>query len=118
MVVPLSIDIAARLNDPAPGLVGEAPLGFLEIYSDGRMVYEGKEVASQMQILCAQDWRAVEALPPQDKAVEYGQSEADTIQSEPVPETLEPAAAPVAEPADPKPGELIEGGEGRNEGIE
>ena len=59
MVIPLSVDLAERMNSPAAGLDLKAELGTLEIYQTGRIVYNGQDWTSQVYVLCGQK-------PPED----------------------------------------------------
>ena len=56
IVVPLSIDLAKRINPQSPNIEGleelDATLGFLEISKNGRVTYNGTDVTPQVYTLC------------------------------------------------------------------
>lgn len=137
IVVPLSVDMADRLQSSVDGLKLEAPLGMVEIHPNGRVVYNDKDLTPQVYALCGRE--AVPALKPEteaekveaaaevkenepkisrkpvmDKPAEAeestdGQATADTIKSDAV------EVAPTQ--AVPPDGMTIEGGESRQEGY-
>lgn len=80
LMIPLSVDLARRLPDPPDGVLGEAPLGFLEVHKNGRITYEGQDWTSQIYAVC-QD-RSLPEITPQD-----GQILLESVQSSPVIET-------------------------------
>ncbi len=80
MTIPLSVDLAKRLPDPPKGVLGEAPLGFLEVHKNGRITYDGQDWTSQVYAICRG-----EILPP--VRPEDGQKAPDAVQSPPVIET-------------------------------
>ncbi|MBN8521319.1 MAG: hypothetical protein J0L77_05420 [Alphaproteobacteria bacterium] len=54
ITAPLTVDMASRLQNmsvPA-GIDMKSPLGFLEIYKNGRVVYDGRDITSQAYALC------------------------------------------------------------------
>ncbi len=61
ITAPLTIDLASRLQNmsvPA-GIDMKSPLGFLEIYKNGRVVYDGRDITSQAYALCG-----ISSVPP------------------------------------------------------
>lgn len=108
MVVPLSIDLAKRLpSASAKGVDMAGTAGFLEVWKNGRITYNGQDVTPQVYLLCGQ--KMPENLAPA-KPVEDGQTPADVIKSTPVKET--PAAPVLQVPKkEPPKGKLIRGGE-------
>jgi len=123
IVVPLSVDLAQRLqNLNIAGLKMDGTLGFLEIAPGGRITYNGQDLTGQVHVLC--DKKPTESAPPAN-----GQTPPDTVKYAPVKED-KPAAKntppkPVAPPLklpeakkEPAKGELIEGGDYREEGYE
>lgn len=93
ITVPLSIDLSRRLqNANVAGLELDAPMGLLEFHKSGRVVYDGKDLTSQVYALCG-------VAAPE---VPDGQPPADAIKSDAV-------------EVYPLPGEVLEGGEYREE---
>lgn len=116
VVVPLTVDLAQRLQGVSrPDIGMEGTLGFLEIYPDGRVTYDGQDLTSQVHVLCGKK-------PPESgssAAVEPDrQIGPDIIESAPVKE-IKPApsgaatapaqSATPAKKAEPY-GEIIKGG--------
>lgn len=118
VVVPLTIDLAQRLNNPpVSGAKFDANLGYLEIEKSGRVTHNGQDLTSQVYLLCGKQPVSAD-----------GQGAADVIKSgavtgNPALKTEQiavPKAKPVQPPlplAKPKLGELIEGEEYREEGT-
>ena len=129
IVVPLTIDLAKRLqNQNIPGINMEGTLGFLEVAPDGRVTYNGQDLTSQVHVLCGKG--ALDDVPPAN-----GHKAPDIIEYAPVKETKPaptkapapvkavqpPSVKPLTVPpqkAEPEKGELIEGGDYREEGQE
>lgn len=124
MVVPLSIDLAQRLqNLNIAGLDMKGTLGFLEVGPGSRVRYNGQDLTQQVQVLCDQNAAtlppAADGQTPPD-AVEYApvkEKVKDTPAPKPVtphyPEVETPKLAPPLPRAEPEQGEIIEGGEYR-----
>jgi len=108
LVVPVTIDIAQRVGIPTQGANMDATLGFLEIFADGRVLYNGQDISGKVNAICTGN--QPESAPSSD-----GQAPSDVIEYAPVPAKTTPAPKPERKPAPPvveKPvGELIEGGE-------
>lgn len=77
MAIPLSFDLAQRLPDPPQGMQAEASVGFLEVYKDGRIVFQGRDLTPQVYAICRG-----EPLPPV-----AGQEEAKPVGSATTKET-------------------------------
>lgn len=73
MAIPLSFDLAQRLPDPPQGMRADASVGFLEVYKDGRVVFQGRDLTPQVYAICRG-----EPLP-----AEAGQDEAEPVGSAP-----------------------------------
>jgi hypothetical protein len=84
IVVPLTIDLAKRLNHHTKGLDLEATPGFLEIAPSGRITYNGRDLTSQVHAVCA--GIPQETAPP-DAAAPDRQTAPDVIESAPARET-------------------------------
>lgn len=84
--VPLTIDLAQRLNYPLPaGTEMKGALGNLSLYKDGRVMFNGQDLSPQAQALCAgKEPPRAQAAPAQAPA------EQDSVMN------AEPAAAPAA----------------------
>ncbi len=108
MVVPLSIDLAQRLpSAAAKGLEMTGTAGFLEVWKNGRITYNGQDVTPQVYLLCGQ--KMPQNLPPVSVSGD-GQTIPNVIKSDPVKET--PAAPVLQVPKkEPPRGKLIRGGE-------
>lgn len=111
MVVPLTIDLAQRLQGMnIPGLQMDSTLGFLEIRQDGRVTYNDKDITSQVYVLCG---KKPDVAPPATDR----QTPPDIIEYPPVKEIKPVPTVPPAAPTPPKKveeapkGELIEGGD-------
>lgn len=78
MTIPLSVDLMQRLPDPPEGVEAYGSLGFLEVYKDGRILYEGQDWTRQVYAICRG-----EPVPP--FAVQDGQDPADSVELAPVP---------------------------------
>ncbi len=51
--IPVTIDLAAQLNQALPvGTELDAPVGMIEIYQTGRVVFNGKDLTSEIYALC------------------------------------------------------------------
>ena len=134
IVVPLTIDLAKRLqNQNVPGIGMEGTLGFLEVAPDGRVTYNGRDLTSQVHVLCGKG--ALDEVPAANgqkapDALEY--APVSQPQKPPQPKPVAPAKlAPAPKPVTPPPaagvpkkaepaqqGELIEGQEYKEEGTE
>jgi hypothetical protein len=90
IVVPLTIDLAKRLNHHTKGLNLEATPGFLEIAPSGRVTYNGQDLTSQVHAVCAGNPQ--EIVPPAVAAPDR-QTAPDVIESAPVKE-ITPKAEP------------------------
>ncbi len=65
VVMPLTIEMAQLLqNNNVQGLNLESTLGFIEIEQNGRVLYDGKDITSQVYVLC--DKKPTETTPPAD----------------------------------------------------
>ena len=52
--VPLTVDLAQWLHlSTPPGLEMQAPLGMLEIHPDGRVLYNGQDLAAPLSAACS-----------------------------------------------------------------
>ena len=74
--VPLDINLAERLPNIAEGVQLEAPLGMLEIYSDGKVQYNGKDWTAPVMTVCGQSHKVEPEAEPS------GQTSEDVIKSE------------------------------------
>lgn len=58
--VPISVDLAKRVAGlSGKGLQMDAPLGMMEIYQDGRVMYNGQDWTTSVKMLCGQSLREV-----------------------------------------------------------
>lgn len=74
VIVPLNIDLAKRLQGSGvQGLNLESTLGFLEIQPNGRVLYNGQDLTTQVYVLC--DKKPQENAPSGD-----GQKAADSLE--------------------------------------
>lgn len=74
VIVPLNIDLARRLQgNGVQGLNLESTLGFLEIQPNGRVLYNGQDLTSQIYVLC--DKKPQETAPSGD-----GQKAPDSLE--------------------------------------
>lgn len=71
MAIPLSFDLAQRLPDPPEGMRADASVGFLEVYKDGRVVFQGRDLTPQVYAICR----------GQAPASDAGQQEAEPVGS-------------------------------------
>ncbi|MFA5592150.1 MAG: hypothetical protein WC989_02415 [Micavibrio sp.] len=55
IIVPLGIDLAERIGSGIKGLEMDATTGFLEVFMDGRVLYNGQDVAGELDVLCGND---------------------------------------------------------------
>ena len=79
--IPLQLDLADRLQRIEElGITSEGQLGFVDVYADGRVAYNGKDISSHIETYCG--------LEPKEVPAENGQKQPDAIQSEPI-STLE-----------------------------
>ena len=66
--VPLTVDMAQRLNQPVPeGVKMEGVIGNLRLYKDGRISYNGTDVLAHTSAMCGKDLKvepAAEAAMP------------------------------------------------------
>ena len=54
--IPLTVNVAGRLGIDIPqGTQMEAPIGFISIYKDGRILYDGKDLTQDIASICARD---------------------------------------------------------------
>lgn len=65
--IPLSIDLAQELDQDLPdGTQMEAGLGMIEIYQDGRVLFDGRDLTAQADRLCGRGAPAqAPAAPPE-----------------------------------------------------
>ncbi len=88
IIVPLTIDLAKRLQGSnIPGLNLEGTLGFLEIGSDGRVNYDGRDITPQVYVLCGREGadepeNKPDTAPSEPNAPD-GQKAIDVIKSKP-----------------------------------
>ena len=85
--VPLSIDLAKRMNLLVDGLQMEAPLGMLEIYPDGRVRYNDQDWTAPVMTLCGESHKVeqvTETLNPaaQTPVEDDGLGNQDVIKSD------------------------------------
>ena len=89
--VPMSINLEQRLSKMLPaGTELKADAGLVEIYRDGRVMYNGMDITTQTNTLCREK-PVVEQAPPKKKVKKVA---APVVESEPVaaePVTEEPA---------------------------
>lgn len=71
LVVPVTVDLAKRAGIMAHGLEMSGTLGFLEIFADGRVLYNGQDLTQKVNDACV---ITADRQPPQD-TIEYGASE-------------------------------------------
>lgn len=83
IIVPLSINLAERLDVLVEGLDLEAPLGMLEISQDGSVRYNGEDWSAPVATLCGHSHTVVEepVKPTEAEPVEDRLDEADVIKS-------------------------------------
>lgn len=123
IVVPLSVDLAQRINSSVAGLQLEGNLGYLEITKDGRVSHNGQDWTSQVHVLCGKEPVSADGQPPKD-VIKYEPAMPPKPAVKPEqPKKPVPAKAPAPKPAEPPPvapkqGELITGGDHSKEGIE
>lgn len=73
VTAPLSVQLSSRLQGMnISGVEMPAPVGFLEIYDTGRVVYDGKDLTPQVYALCGISGKVTD-----------GQGAPDTIKSKP-----------------------------------
>ena len=114
MTIPLSVDLAKRLpSAAAKGIDMKGTAGFLMVYKDGRVSYDGQDVTSQVYLICGHkmpETAGMEDMPaggqnPQDALVSATDTE----------EVKKPEDAPAPAPAKVEKtvplGEIIRGGE-------
>ena len=54
--VPLTVDLAQRLNQPVPeGVKMEGVIGNLRLYKDGRISYNGNDILAHSSAMCGKD---------------------------------------------------------------
>ena len=52
---PLTIDMAKQMNIPVPeGAKLDADMGKIDVYTDGRILYNGQDMSASAQVLCAE----------------------------------------------------------------
>ncbi|MCC6597371.1 MAG: hypothetical protein IT559_01110 [Alphaproteobacteria bacterium] len=72
--IPITLDLAQRFNIfPANGIELKPDVGLISVYKDGRVEYNGQDLARQAYTLCAHDTKIL--LPPD------GQPPADNVSS-------------------------------------
>ncbi len=65
VVIPLSVDLASRMQGSVQGLQLEGNMGYLEIAPNGRVTYNGQDWTPQVYALCGQEIRPpVEGVVP------------------------------------------------------
>ena len=90
IVMPLTIQMAQLLqNNNVQGLNLESTLGFIEIEQNGRVIYDGQDITSQVYVLC--DKKHENASPATDgqtplDAVEYAPENVKESHEQPGPE--------------------------------
>lgn len=71
--IPLEADLAQRLQSlEGTNIIGDAPLGMIEIHQDGKVIYEGEDISSNSAIICGHSQRIV-------TEVDYIQPEIEAI---------------------------------------
>ena len=68
--VPLEVDLAQRVNGLSDLIQMKADLGMLEIYKDGRVLHEGKDISAPIYHLCNMPHKAVmekDTVKPKDE---------------------------------------------------
>ncbi len=73
MVVPVTVDLAERIGISAEGVEMRGNVGFLEIYPDGSVFYNGQDLTQKINDSCGKR----DILPP---APDDGQKRPDTIE--------------------------------------
>ena len=65
---PMTIDMARQMNIPVPeGTKMDANMGMIDVYTDGKMLYNGQDISASAQVLCAvkpTKAEATESAPP------------------------------------------------------
>lgn len=77
MVVPVTVDLAERVGISAEGVEMRGNVGFLEVYPDGRVLYNGQDLTQKINETCGA--RDIPESAPDD-----GQGSPDTIEYAPV----------------------------------
>lgn len=114
MTIPLSVDLAKRLpSAAAKGMDMKGTTGFLMVYKDGRVTYDGQDVTSQVYLICGH--KMPETAGMEDLSA-GGQNPQDALVSATDTEKVKmPEGVPVAAPAKVEKtvplGEFIHGGE-------
>lgn len=67
--VPLNINLAERMNLLVDGAELDAPFGMLEIYRDGRVLYNDQEWGSSIATLCGQSHEVLMDKVIEDKSM-------------------------------------------------
>lgn len=81
--IPLTIDMAARLGRRIPaGTELETSLGLIEIYPDGRVVYNGEDWRDQANALCHTEKHHRQKTPNPLTSENYQKPSSDVIQGE------------------------------------
>lgn len=76
--IPVTIDLAEQLKQPLPvGTELNAPVGMIEIYQKGRVVFNGNDVTNEIYTLCGKESFVLE--------------KAEHVQEEPIVQSEEPA---------------------------
>ena len=74
--VPLTVDLAQRLNQPVPeGVKLDGVIGTLRLYKNGQISYNGQDVVPQASTMCGEELKveeteAVEIAPAYNQTVE------------------------------------------------
>lgn len=72
--VPLTVDLAKRLNQPVPdGVKMEGVMGNLRLYKDGRIVSNGQDISQQANVMCGNG--APASVPPASAPVAPAQQQ-------------------------------------------
>jgi hypothetical protein len=62
-ILPVTIDMADRYNLDLPdGTLLESNLGFMEIYKDGRIIYNGEDISGNIEDRCDNDTGEFESI--------------------------------------------------------
>ena len=95
--VPLTIDLAQRLNISVTGMEMKSTLGVMKVYKDGRVTYDDKDITTDAKSYCANGGTKPPInVPPADMGVvDIGPLPAAV----PVDAAVEPAATNVAKPS-------------------
>lgn len=104
MVVPLTVDMARGLSGAgAKGIGLEGTMGFLEVFKNGRVTYNGTDITPQVYQVCGQS--PPENLTPTGLS-DDGQKPSDVIRSGQVKTSMDVPVAPEKQSLD----EILNGG--------